>query len=45
MAPGWMKHNYCVFTIQGGACSYQALAYETGEVLDARTFPARPSNP
>ncbi|MCE5327494.1 MAG: hypothetical protein LLG01_13890 [Planctomycetaceae bacterium] len=45
MSPGWTKYNFCVFTIKDGKCSYQALAYETGEVLDSRTFKPRPRNP
>lgn len=41
MAPGWLKYQYCIFNIKDGQCSYEAIAYETGEVLDKRTLPPR----
>ncbi|MCE5280215.1 MAG: hypothetical protein ABFD92_12685 [Planctomycetaceae bacterium] len=41
MAPGWNKYNYVIFQIKDGKCSVQAVAYETGEVLDRRTFEPR----
>lgn len=41
MRPGWSTFHYCVFTIKEGKCTMEAIAYETGKVLDSKTFAPR----
>ena len=41
MAPGWTQCHYCIFTIKNGKCEMEAIAYETGKVIDKRTFQPR----
>jgi hypothetical protein len=41
MTPGWTQYHYCVFTVKDGKCDMEAIAYETGKVIDKRTFQPR----
>lgn len=41
MSPGQTDHHFCVFAIRDGKCSMEAYAYESGKVLDSRSFAPR----